>query len=53
MLTVPLLVGFVFRMKQPEFEHGKECTLENLKDQAVIPASILPSCMTWGKILTL
>lgn len=45
MLTVPLLVDFVFRMEQPEFGPGKECALGNLKDQAVIPASTLPSCM--------
>lgn len=45
MLTVPLLGGFVLRMKQPEFGHGKECSLGNLKDQAAISASILPSCM--------
>lgn len=32
MLTVPLLVGFVFRMKQPELGNGQEYTLGNLKD---------------------
>lgn len=37
----PLLVGFVFRVKWPELEHGREYTLGNLKDLAVIPASSL------------
>lgn len=47
MLTVSLLVDFVFRMKQPEFGHDKGCSLGNPNDQAVVSASIFSSCMTW------
>ena len=46
MLTVSLLVDFVLRMKQPEFEHDKGCSLGNPKDQAVVSASMLSNCMT-------